>query len=273
MKSGSHSPVRCGVVAGMASQIICHPIDTIRTRLQFDRFVGLRHCVWNTLKHEGSRGLYKGLSAPLIAQGLYKAVIFSVNSRVNVFLRQKDIQTGTSVISGGIAGAANSIFVTPVELVRNRLQMNYSTSRSLGPISVISQTVSKHGVRALFKGYLATVLRDGPGVAMYFASFEALRQRRDAEKGNEGHFLNLLFSSSVAGLCFWIWALPVDTAKTAIQASRNERRSGYDVVVRMYKHEGGFLRFFRGWQAAYIRGIPGATVTLVVYGSLRDLGW
>ena len=264
-----HSPMRCGVVAGMTSQIVCHPIDTIRTRLQFDRFVGLRHCVRRTLSKEGIRGLYKGLSAPLVAQGLYKAVIFSVNSRVNTYLRRKEFKTGTSsILSGGIAGAVNAMFVTPVELVRNRLQMNYSTSRSLGPISVISQTVSKHGIGALFKGYLATVLRDGPGVAMYFASFEASRRSRDTTD-----FANLLLSSSVAGLCFWIWALPVDTAKTAIQAARNERRSGFDVVWNMYKHEGGFVRFFRGWQAAYIRGIPGATVTLVVYGSLRDSGW
>jgi solute carrier family 25 (mitochondrial carnitine/acylcarnitine transporter), member 20/29 len=262
-----HSPMVCGVVAGMTSQIVCHPIDTIRTRLQFDRFKGLRDCVGTTLRNEGARGLYKGLSAPLFAQGLYKAVIFSVNSRVKKFLAGENILTGTSAISGGIAGAANSIFVTPVELVRNRLQMNYSSTTTAGPLSIISQTVSKHGIGALFKGYLSTVLRDGPGVALYFASFETLRRHKD------GGLANLLMSSALAGLCFWIWALPVDTAKTAIQASRNERRSGFNVVWNMYKNEGGVLRFFRGWQAAYIRGIPGATVTLVVYGTMRDMGW
>lgn len=41
----------------------------------------------------------------------------------------------------------------------------------------------------------------------------------------------------------------------------------------MYKHEGGILRFFRGWQAAYIRGIPGATVTLVIYDAMCNMGF
>lgn len=222
----NHSPIRCGIIAGMMSQIVCHPIDTIRTRLQFDRFRGLNHCISKTVKQEGFRALYKGLSAPLFAQGLYKAVIFSVNSRVkNVFMKKNYLsQKSRDVVCGGIAGAANSIFVTPVELVRNRLQMNYSTTNSPGPFSIISQTVSKHGISALFKGYLATVTRDGPGVALYFASFETMRRRE------EGGFKNLLLSSATAGLFFWIWALPVDTAKTAIQASRNERRSGFEVV-------------------------------------------
>ena len=42
------------------------------------------------------------------------------------------------------------------------------------------------------------------------------------------------------------------------------------VVSEMYA-EGGLARFFRGWQAAYIRGIPGASSTLVTYTYLSRL--
>ena len=56
------------------------PLDTLRTRLQAGggKFgVNARQALWITVKGEGGLALYKGLSLPLMAQALYKAVLFS----------------------------------------------------------------------------------------------------------------------------------------------------------------------------------------------------
>jgi hypothetical protein len=71
------------------------------------------------------------MAAPFLAQGVYKAVIFSVNSAVAKMLKNGDepLSLAKKAICGSVAGAANSVVVTPVELVRNRLQVNVQTKR------------------------------------------------------------------------------------------------------------------------------------------------
>lgn len=86
------------------------------------QFTGLRDCLAQTIKSDGVMGLYKGLSAPLAAQGVYKALIFSANAGMRQVLGGR---TDVSVValSGAAAGVASVAVVTPVELVRNRLMV------------------------------------------------------------------------------------------------------------------------------------------------------
>lgn len=71
------------------------------------------------------RGLYKGMLAPFLAQGVYKAVIFGANNALSRVLRKGDepLSPAQQALCGSFAGGANAFVVTPVELVRNRLQV------------------------------------------------------------------------------------------------------------------------------------------------------
>ena len=63
-----------GSCGGVASTIVCHPLDTIRTRLQADlyqhvsgraaslRFQGALHCTRHTVRTEGVGALYRGIA-------------------------------------------------------------------------------------------------------------------------------------------------------------------------------------------------------------------
>lgn len=147
-----HSPFHCGVFAGISSQLVCHPIDTIRTRLQVGgskRFLGLRDVVSNTLKNEGVKGFYKGLSSPLLAQGIYKAIIFSTHSAVRGAIRKEKfghfVYEMRDPFGGFCAGSLNALVVTPVEFVRNRLQTNYSSlSGPHRPLDVVRSSIQRY---------------------------------------------------------------------------------------------------------------------------------
>jgi hypothetical protein len=87
---------------------------------------------------------------------------------------------------------------------------------------------------------------------------------------------------------FWLWALPVDTIKSVVQTSdpsahkgpkgsccsrHVDPHAGVNVagvvdVVRTLTAEHGVARLFRGWQAAFIRGLPGAAVTLATHAAV-----
>lgn len=133
----------------------------------------------------------------------------------------------------------------------------------------------RHGFYSLFHGTSVTILRDGPGVALYFWTYGLMKTyfgRQNVDSGVLMTPLQALLASSSAGVAFWVWALPVDTLKTSIQAPGNEKRSPTSIARGMYRYEGGIYRFFRGWQAAYLRGVPGAAVTLLVYDELKRRG-
>ncbi|GAB5363930.1 hypothetical protein AAMO2058_000925700 [Amorphochlora amoebiformis] len=87
----STKQVFSGSMAGIASTIVCHPLDTIRTRLQTAEQVGLKYnspydCARRTWKMEGWRAFYKGFSSPLMAQAVYKSVLFLTYHKTQTLL-------------------------------------------------------------------------------------------------------------------------------------------------------------------------------------------
>lgn len=126
--------VAAGSVAGMASTMACHPFDTIRTRLQTTstaRFRGAIDCLSDLVKKEGPLALYRGLAAPLVAQGVYKSIIFTTNDIAGRRLRQRrqgrPLGSGGIFYCGAVSGFVNAFVVTPVELVRTQLMTQYGT--------------------------------------------------------------------------------------------------------------------------------------------------
>ncbi len=62
-----------------------------------------------------------------------------------------------AIYTGCMAGATESVVVTPFELVKIRLQDKASTFE--GPMDVIRQTIKKEGVLAMYSGMEATFWR------------------------------------------------------------------------------------------------------------------
>lgn len=78
----THSPIFNASVASAVSNVAgttsCHPLDTIRVRVQLERKkVSATHMLKTTMKLEGVKGLYKGLSQPLLGAVPVKAIGFT----------------------------------------------------------------------------------------------------------------------------------------------------------------------------------------------------
>jgi len=89
------------------------PLDTLRTRLQAGKFATAREALVGTLRHEGFLALYKGMSMPLAAQAVYKAVLFSgfgFSSRMLASVEAR-LPVLTWFACGSFAGLCNSICV------------------------------------------------------------------------------------------------------------------------------------------------------------------
>ena len=244
----------------------------------------------NVFKEQGMNGFYKGFTPPLIAQGVYKSIIFTVNTYVYR-------KTNDSFISGMIAGAVNSLVVCPVELIRTKqiLSPAASISSSLSVVQVLQDVIRSNGYSGLWATLGPTITRDGPGLGFYFISFNYLKISLSSfiPAITDTIWVKIIAGMG-AGVFFWMWvrpssfsynyyhsvtnsltyslvhkALPIDTIKTVIEANINRNTNTLTIIKNMHK-EGGVARFYRGWIFAFGRGIPAASITLTVYDCVSD---
>jgi hypothetical protein len=265
--------------------------------------LGLMGTLRHTLQVGGVRALYTGLALPLSAQAVYKGTVFTVNNvtessiiewktqeqyKLGDFQRYQ-LTMGDRFVSGFLGGAVNAaLFCTPVEYVRNQQIAQIGVNRSniqsagvlhrisSGPFAVIRSTIQNNGVSGLWRGLASTVLRDSIGCGCFFvamAQTQVILKRHNLPWEDDSQhrpqsqpsMSALIVSGAVAGLSFWLWALPVDTCKTWIQ---NGTASNLTHALRLSQRNGFWLSIpllFRGWQVAYSRGVPSAAITVVTY--------
>ncbi len=223
-----------GCISGMAAVLVSHPIDTIKTNIQEKKPINY-----------GFRSLYKGLFAPLIGVGLEKAIVFGTyESTINY--------TKSDVISGAFSGLAASFVVTPFERIKILLQTNQELKKEM------------FNRRFLFQGLSATFYRETPGFAIYFATYNFLKNFRNNlfegycdNKNDIPDFTSMeAFSyGAISGCTAWIFIYPQDRIKTHLQAIK-DRQLGFVEGFREVLKEGGYRGLYRGFHFALMRAVP-----------------
>ena len=136
-----------------------------------------------------------------------------------------------------------------------------------GPADVAKQLYKTGGVRSVFKGSFATLARDGPGSAAYFAAYEYSKRLLtpvDPLTGKPSGEISLsaiTCAGAVAGVAMWVPVFPVDTVKSRLQtAEGNVTLKG--VVKEVYRR-GGVKAFFPGFGPALARAVPANAATFL----------
>jgi len=143
-KSNAARDVAFGSVAGMTSKLFEHPFDLVKVRLQSqptDRpasFTGPLDCFKQTVTKEGWKGLYRGVSMPLVGAAAENACLFLVYNKCQDVIRavsgstslsekargkRRELTIGEKALAAGAAGASASFILTPIELVKCRMQV------------------------------------------------------------------------------------------------------------------------------------------------------
>ena len=210
------------------------------------------------------RGLYKGVTYPLLGQAAINATLFGVESMTYTRLQngESSLSIKNSVIAGLCAGTMQTVIVCPMELVKIRMQNQSigqqhvswaerklgalssingskdhhtnSRHRNLfqnyrGPIRTTRDIIRKEGLRGMFKGWWITLFREVPQFGIYFGTYAWLRLQFSQITGVPpdelgAHYLSL--AGGVTGVVTWCW-YPVDVIKARIQNDggvKGERR-------------------------------------------------
>ncbi|GAA5912400.1 uncharacterized protein JCM6883_005656 [Sporobolomyces salmoneus] len=316
-----------GTIAGVASLLTGHPFDTIKVRLQTQptrtvfvpsfptvtangtavlsetavqkRYNSAWHACTRIVREEGARGLYKGVTSPMLGIALMNASVFTsykyTMSRILLSSPDQEPTLGQITIAGSVSGIFTSFITTPIERLKI-LQQSHSVESTRQP-SLIS-LLRTHSLKSLYRGFTATLLRD-TGYGPYFLTYEYisrggsfglfdssphrhkihgdLREEVDSELWGEKDgtaptsTTRILVAGGLAGIVGWGITFPLDVIKTKIQSTPLPSPSSphpYATVrssfVSAYR-EGGWRVFVAGLGPTLVRSVPVNMVTFAVF--------
>ncbi|KAI5797603.1 mitochondrial carrier domain-containing protein [Geopyxis carbonaria] len=263
-----------GGVGGICAVLTGHPFDLVKVRLQTATpglYTGALDVVRKTVAREGlARGMYAGVSAPLLGVTPMFAVSFwgyDMGKQLVTRYTPVDATAGLSIAQISAAGFFSAIPMTlitaPFERIKVLLQLQGQQSgpkKYASSGDVVKQLYKEGGLRSVFRGAGATLARDGPGSAAYFATYEYLKRRLSPEDGQLS-LGAISFAGGMAGIAMWVLVFPVDTVKSILQSSSEKTSVGK--VVREVYGRAGVKGFFPGVGPAMLRSFPANAATFV----------
>ena len=181
------------------------------------------------------------------------------------------------IVAGGGSGLFSACVLTPVELVKCKLQAQIagggaaSTSGGgySGPVDIVRRVVGSEGVRGLWKGNVSCLAREVPGNMAWYGAYEGgvrLAQVNlgydDKEKLPLGYHAG---AGAIAGVAYWGVPFPMDTVKSKIQTEARFANTSLVEVTRTIIKEDGVGALYRGCGITCLRAMPSHAALFYCY--------
>ncbi|ORY15563.1 mitochondrial carrier domain-containing protein [Clohesyomyces aquaticus] len=208
-----------------------------------------------------------------------------------------------SGLAGGMAGCAAKTVVGPLDRVKILFQTSnpnfakYAGSWSGVPIAM-RDIYASNGVRGLFKGHSATLLRIFPYAGIKFLAYEQIRARLIPNKAHETPGRRFI-SGSLAGMVSVFFTYPLEVIRVRLafetrQAQRSTLRSicrkiygehptpavhhptnpvsaAATTVVETVVPRNGLANFYRGFTPTMLGMLPYAGASFLAHDTLSDV--
>lgn len=289
------SPIKnffAGGVGGISTVFVGHPFDTVKVRLQTMPVVGPGQsplysgtwdCLKKTVKLEGFRGLYKGMGAPITGVTPIFAISFlgfGIGKRLQQTHENEQLTLIQFFNAGAFSAFGTTAIMAPGERIKCLLQVQQAgtgPAKYNGPIDCIKQLYREGGMRSIYRGTGATLLRDVPASGVYFATYEWLQialAPKDKEKSGLSP-LRTMLAGGLAGIANWIYAIPPDVLKSRLQAApEGTYPNGMRDVFKTLIREEGVTALYKGAVPVFLRAFPANAVCFLGFESaLKFMNW
>jgi len=281
----------------MMEALACHPLDTIKVRMQLSRRArapgakrrGFITTGTEIVRKETPLALYKGLGAVLTGIVPKMAIRFTSFEWYKKMLADKNtgmVSGQATFLAGLAAGVTEAVaVVTPMEVVKIRLQAQHHSMAD--PLDIPKyrnaahcaySVVKEEGIGALYRGITLTALRQGTNQAVNFTAYTEFKQLLQKWQPQYENSPIPSWQTTIIGLVSGAMGplsnAPIDTIKTRLQKQPGmpgESSWARIVVIMkdMWKQE-GFHAFYKGITPRIMRVAPGQAVTFTVYEFLKD---
>ncbi|CAG9865416.1 unnamed protein product [Phyllotreta striolata] len=289
-----------GGLAACGASVFSNPFDVVKTRMQLQGELKARghhqviyrnalHAGYLIAKNEGFRGLQKGLGTALMMHfvrnstrlGLYeiwyKRGLLTDERGRTIFYR--------SAIASAFTGAVGAFLGSPLFLIKTQLQSQAAREIKVGTqhghpglYGAFRKIYDREGILGLWRGGVGTVMRAVVGSSSQLTSFALTK---DLLMEREVFLRNPLLASFLASIvggifqCFLMNPFDLVSVRLYNQGVDKSGRGVYyngliDAFIKIGRKE-GFLGFYKGVTASYLRAAPHGAFCLVFWDILKDL--
>ncbi|GAM28899.1 hypothetical protein SAMD00019534_120750, partial [Acytostelium subglobosum LB1] len=279
-----------GSFSGMAEETAGYPLDLIKTRIQVhaNPNVSFINVFKELIQKEGFVGMFRGLSSPLLAAAMASAIQFTTFEKVNLKIETYYPQVSSTVrylTSGATAGLFQSFVICPVDVIKSRMMIQGmghghggggGGHGGGGTLALAKSIFKENGIRGFYTGFTATLLRDVPGTAIFFATYVGLKQKLGVEEHGKSHsardVLAILLAGGLAGSAYRSSTHCFDIAKTLIQTqTTTPKYKGTLDCLRQLVARDGIKGLFRGYIPTVVRSFPANAAGFMVYELVQNI--
>lgn len=275
--------ILAGGITGGIEICITYPTEYVKTQLQLDqrsatpRYKGIGDVVKQTVKSNGVSGLYRGLSVLVYGSIPKSAVRFGAFEELKkrAVDEKGNLAPSKRLLCGLGAGVAEAILaVTPMETVKVKF-INDQASQNpkfRGFSHGIKCIVAEQGVRGLYQGVSATIMKQGSNQAIRFYVMETLKDWwRGGDPTKPVNKLVVGAFGAIAGAASVFGNTPIDVVKTRMQGLEAARyKSTLDCFVQIATKE-GLPAFYKGTVPRLGRVCLDVAITFMIYDSFMEL--
>jgi len=248
-------------------------------------FTGTADAFMKISRTEGISSLWSGLSPTLILAvpttviyfTMYEQLKIKMETQRRAFSAHSDIKPSetsrlVSMGAGGLARLMAVTIVSPLELIRTKMQSQKMPWSDVH--KCLKDLVKTQGVKGLWNGYTATLLRDVPFSALYWPLYEQSKAILNLYTGQRDSIPVNFVSGAVAGSVASTVTLPFDVIKTIKQIEMGEkdimgvkpgRSRGNLTIAKELISELGVKGMFSGLTPRLLKVAPACAIMISSY--------
>ncbi|XP_049716726.1 probable mitochondrial glutathione transporter SLC25A39 isoform X2 [Elephas maximus indicus] len=263
------------------------------------RFTGTMDAFVKIVRHEGTKTLWSGLPATLVMTVPATAIYFTTYDQLKTFLCGQALTSDlyAPMVAGALARLGTVTVVSPLELVRTKLQARHVSYRELG--TCVQAAVAQGGWRSLWLGWGPTALRDVPFSALYWFNYEMVKSWLSGPRPKDQTSVGISFvAGGISGTSHLLWldagvgvlgmklsplpihqvaavlTLPFDVVKTQRQVAlgaveavrvRSPCADSTWLLLRRIRAESGTRGLFAGFLPRIIKAAPSCAIMISTY--------
>ncbi|KAF7458252.1 putative ADP/ATP transporter [Cryptosporidium felis] len=281
-----------GGISATISKTAVAPIERVKLLLQtqdtnpdiikglIPRYAGIWDCMRRVSKEQGFLSLWRGNTTNVIRYFPTQAFGFAFKDLIRNIMPRYDKERefwkffGVNMLSGGLAGAASSGIVYPLDFARTRLATDIGRNgrkEFKGMVDCILKISKQSGIRSLYQGFFVSIQGIFVYRAAYFGLYDTTKEMFFRNK-KENMFYKWLIAQSVttsAGIICY----PFDTIRRRMMMMAGKKgqdvlyKGAFDCLMKIIKNEGAGA-LFKGSLSNVLRGTGGALV-LILYDEIK----
>jgi len=281
-------------LANIISVVPCHPMDTVKARLQAStgqHYRGIVHCAKETFREGGCRAFFRGMGAAVVVGTPGCCLYFGTYEAVKSGLGAQDTELAFfgHFSAGLLAEAASCVLFVPQDVIKERLQVQRPGAPSWAPpvytgswdaLCTIQRT---EGLRGLYKGYNATLASWGPFTALTFVFYEQAKKHFAEIEGvpmSDISAKSEVIASAGASSIACVITNPLDLAKLRLQTQRHLQSgeappeghlTGLAHALRAAHAETGLRGLFRGAGARIAWLAPNTCILFTAFEECKKM--